>query len=56
MNTIYYKGAWIHENFTDNTFCVQIPIKGDTLYYTKEVKSYRAAQLFITKNQEYINR
>jgi hypothetical protein len=57
MITLFYKGAWIHENLRDNTVMVQLPIKHEhKLYYTKEVKSVHAAKLFITKNKEYLRR
>ena len=57
MITIFYNGAWIHENFTTNVVTVQLPIKDDhKLYYTKQVKSVHAAKLFITKNKEYLRR
>lgn len=57
MITIFYKGAWIHENLRNNTVMVQLPMPKDNRYYlTKQVKSVHAAKLFITKNQEYINR
>jgi hypothetical protein len=57
MITFYYRGAWIHENLMNNTVMVQLPIKNDAKYYlTKQVKSVHAAKIFISKNQEYINR
>ena len=57
MITFYYRGAWIHENLMNNTIMVQLPIKNDAKYYlTKQVKSVHAAKIFISKNQEYINR
>ena len=47
MRTIFYKGHYIHENFTENIVKVQF-IHNDTfsIYY---VKNFRAAQLKITK-------
>lgn len=53
--TVSYKGGYIHQN-TDGTFTAQFKDNKSDLYFTKEFKSFRACQLFITKNQEYIKR
>ena len=45
MITIKYKNCWIHDNFTSGVITVQ-----DAEYNIyKGFKSFRAAQLFITK-------
>lgn len=47
MCTYNYKGHYIHENFNANTFKVQFIHDGTWTLF--EVKSFRAAQLKITK-------
>lgn len=46
MVTYKYKDGYIHVNFTLGITRVQV----DRFAYTIEVKSYRAAQLMITKH------
>ena len=53
--TAAYKGGYIHQR-TDGLFAAQFKDKRSDLYFTKEFKSWRACQLFITKNQAYINK
>lgn len=47
MQTLKYKGAYIHIN--DDKVTVQIFHDSTGNFFTKEVKSFRAAQIFITR-------
>ena len=49
MLTLKYKGAYIHIKTEGDKETATVQIFNDTNFFTKECKSFRAAQIFITK-------
>jgi hypothetical protein len=47
--TLKYKGAFIHMKSVDNVERATVQIFNGSDFFTKECKSFRAAQIFITK-------
>ena len=48
-HTLKYKGHWIHLKTENNIETATVQIFNGSDFFTKECKSFRSAQLFITK-------